>query len=200
MTQQKIKIGLVVSGASGSILALQALRLLKELSVDNPGLSSHVIITDGGKQTAALELTKPEQDELCALAGQVWNDHDLTAPMASGSNPLDGLIIVPCSVRSMSAIAYGQTDRLSTRAADVMLKERRPLVLAVRETPFHLGHLRSMQQITEMGGIIAPPLPALYLQPQSIEEMTRQSAARLLSLLPLQLGAYVSRWEPPDVE
>ncbi len=186
------KIGIIVSGASGSLLALQALRLLKSL----PNCESHAIFTKGGLRTAELELTSKQLAELDSLPDQIHQEDNLAAPMASGSNPLDGLAVIPCSIRSLTDIAYSRTDRLSIRAADVALKERRPLVLAVRESPLHLGHMRAMTQVCEMGGIIAPPVPAFYLKPETIEDMTRQSAARILSLLGLDLGEQMQRWQP----
>nr|WP_321444494.1 UbiX family flavin prenyltransferase [uncultured Cohaesibacter sp.] len=188
------KIGIVVTGASGGLLALQTLRLLKRLKQDNPQIESHAIFTEGGKRTCALELNEDLRGELYALPDNSYDDTNLAAPIASGSNALDALLFVPCSIRSLSAIAYGQTDRLSIRAADVMLKERRRLVLAVRESPLHAGHLQAMQLVTQMGGIIAPPVPAFYLHPESIEEMAEQSAARLLSALGLELGDTIKRW------
>ncbi|WP_373236084.1 UbiX family flavin prenyltransferase [Cohaesibacter celericrescens] len=196
--QSPSKIGIVISGASGSLLALQALRILKALTNKNPTLSSHLIITQGARRTAELELNASQRVELTAIADHIYDDNNLTATFASGSNPLSGLLVVPCSIRSLSAIAYSQTDRLSIRAADVMLKERRPLVLAVRETPFHAGHLQAMQLITQMGGIIAPPVPAFYLAPKSIDELAEQSAARLLALLGLDMGNWLKQWQPPS--
>lgn len=188
------KIGLVISGASGSILALEALKLLRTLADEGIDLTVHTIITDGGRQTAALELTPDDLNMLDTLPDHLHDDRDLTASIASGSNPLDALLFIPCSVRSLSAVAYSQTDRLSIRAADVMLKERRPLILAVRESPLHLGHLQAMQQATQMGGIIAPPLPAYYLKPQSVEDLARQNAARLLALAGLDMHKHLKRW------
>lgn len=193
MTETK-RIGITLSGASGSILALQALRILK----DYPSYSSHLIITDGGRKTAELELSANEQQELSSLADQIYEESNLAAPIASGSNALDAMLIAPCSIRSLSAIAYYQTDRLSTRAADVMLKERRPLVLMVRESPLHAGHLKAMSEVTQMGGIIAPPVPAFYLKPLSIEDMTFQMAARALQLCSLSMAKHLKKWENPN--
>lgn len=187
------KIGLVVSGASGSLLALHAIQLLREMNT----VTTHLIITDGGARTAELELSPQQIKDLKKSADYIHDDRDLAASIASGSNALDGLAVIPCSIRSLSAIAYSQTDRLSIRAADVMLKERKPLVLAVRETPFHAGHLQAMQLVTQMGGIIAPPVPAFYLKPQSIEQIAQQSAARLLALLGLDMSQDLKRWDHP---
>ncbi|SNZ07793.1 UbiX family flavin prenyltransferase [Cohaesibacter gelatinilyticus] len=190
MTQIR-KIGIVISGASGSILALSALRILADL----PNTESHLIVTEGGQRTLELELEPEEVSEIPYLSEKVNEEQDLAASIASGSNALDAMIILPCSIRTLSAIAYGQTDRLSIRAADVMLKERRPLVLAVRESPLHSGHLQSMQQVTQMGGIIAPPVPAYYLKPQTIEEIALQNAARVLNLAGCNVQQQLVRWE-----
>ncbi|MCT4656114.1 MAG: UbiX family flavin prenyltransferase [Cohaesibacter sp.] len=187
------KLGIVLSGASGSLLALQALRLAHSIA----DWESHLIITEGGQRTAELELNSQQRAEITALADHIHQDRDLAATIASGSNALDAMAILPCSIRSLSAIAYGQTDRLSIRAADVMLKERKPLVLAVRESPLHAGHLNAMSQVTQMGGIIAPPVPAFYLGNLSIEDMTRQMAARILQLLGLDVKDQRQAWEPP---
>lgn len=190
MTQIR-KIGIVISGASGSILALSALRILADL----PNTESHLIVTEGGQRTLELELEPEEVSEIPYLSEKVYEEQDLAASIASGSNALDAMIILPCSIRTLSAIAYGQTDRLSIRAADVMLKERRSLVLAVRESPLHSGHLQSMQQVTQMGGIIAPPVPAYYLKPQTIEEIALQNAARVLNLAGCDVQQQLVRWE-----
>lgn len=188
---RKRKIGIAISGASGSILALSALRILADL----PDYESNLIITEGGQRTLELELEPEEASEIPYLADRIHEEQDLAASIASGSNALDAMVILPCSIRSLSAIAYGQTDRLSIRAADVMLKERRPLVLAVRESPLHAGHLQSMQLVTQMGGIIAPPVPAYYLKPQTIEDIARQNAARVLNLAGCDVQEQLVRWE-----
>ncbi|SNY93666.1 4-hydroxy-3-polyprenylbenzoate decarboxylase [Cohaesibacter sp. ES.047] len=196
MTREKpTSIGIVVTGASGGLLALETLHLIQRLKEDNPALESHAIFTKGGKRTCALELSDVQRGALYSLPDKSYDDTNLAAPIASGSNTLDALLFVPCSIRSLSAIAYSQTDRLSIRAADVMLKERRRLVLAVRESPLHAGHLQSMLTVSQMGGIIAPPVPAFYLQPESVEDMAKQTAARLLMLLGLDLGEHMKRWE-----
>jgi 4-hydroxy-3-polyprenylbenzoate decarboxylase len=192
--QPNKKIGLVVTGASGSLLGLYAMKQLNALKDHGAAIETHLIITAGGDTTARLELTEDQRQELEAGADHCHNDHDLSASIASGSNPLNGLLFAPCSIRSLAAIAYCQTDRLSIRAADVMLKERRKLVLAVRETPLHLGHIQAMEQVTRMGGIIAPPVPAFYLKPASLEEMIEQSATRLLSQFDLDVSPILQRW------
>ncbi|WP_321340120.1 UbiX family flavin prenyltransferase [uncultured Cohaesibacter sp.] len=192
--QDSKKIGLVVTGASGSLLGLHAMKLMQALKESGQPLEIHLLVTAGGETTAKLELTEAQFNELKACADHCHDDHNLAASIASGSNPLDGLLFAPCSIRSLAAIAYCQTDRLCIRAADVMLKERRKLVLAVRETPLHLGHIQAMEQVTRMGGIIAPPVPAFYLKPESIETMLEQSAARLLSQLDMDVSSILQRW------
>nr|WP_321459123.1 UbiX family flavin prenyltransferase [uncultured Cohaesibacter sp.] len=192
--QKTRKIGIVITGASGSLLGLGAMQQLHCLKEAGQSLEIHLLITAGGLTTAALELSQQQIAELDGLADHRHDDHDLAASIASGSNPLDGLLFAPCSIRSMAAIAYCQTDRLSIRAADVILKERRKLVLALRETPLHLGHIKAMEQVTLMGGIIAPPVPAFYLKPESIEEMIQQAAARLLSHFDLDVSPIMQRW------
>ena len=195
MKTETKQIGLVISGASGSILALETLRLLHKLLEVGADLRIHTIITSGAHQTAQLELAPDDYDQLKTLPHCLHDDQDMTANIASGSNALDALLFVPCSIRSLSAIAYGQTDRLSIRAADVMLKERRRLILCVRESPLHLGHLQAMQHVTQMGGVIAPPMPAFYLKPQSVDEMAQQTAARLLALADLDVNNHMLRWQ-----
>nr|WP_321456984.1 UbiX family flavin prenyltransferase [uncultured Cohaesibacter sp.] len=190
------RIGIVVTGASGSLLGLYALKQLNALKENGDLLETHLIVTSGGMTTAKLELAKHQIEELNDSADHIHDDHNLSASIASGSNPLDGLLFAPCSIRSLAAIAYCQTDRLSIRAADVMLKERRKLVLAVRETPLHLGHIQAMERVTQMGGIIAPPVPAFYLKPESLTDMIEQSAARLLSQVDLDVHSLMKRWNP----
>jgi len=176
-----------VSGASGAAYGLRVLDACREL-----GVESHLVAS----KAAALTL-KQETDltiaDLNARADVVHRLGDVGASIASGSFPALGMIVAPCSVRTMSEIATGVTSSLLTRAADVTLKERRTLVLMVRETPFHLGHLRTMVRLAEMGAIIAPPLPALYARPTTIEQLIDQSVGRALDLFGLSWGA-VRRW------
>jgi 4-hydroxy-3-polyprenylbenzoate decarboxylase len=176
-----------VSGASGAAYGVRVLDACAELGVD-----SHLVAS----RTAALTLkqeTGLTLGDLAAKAAVVYRHADVGAAIASGSFPTLGMIVAPCSVRTMSEIATGVTSSLLTRAADVTLKERRPLVLMVRETPLHLGHLRTLVRLAEMGAIIAPPLPALYAKPQTIAEMIDQSVGRALDLFGLSWGA-VRRW------
>jgi 4-hydroxy-3-polyprenylbenzoate decarboxylase len=165
-----------VSGASGIIYGVRALEALQSLDIE-----SHLIASKAAEMTLGYEM------DLSIRAFRDLADHsykmpDVGAPIASGSFQTGGMLIAPCSVRTMSEIATGVTSSLLTRAADVVLKERRRLVLMVRETPFHLGHLRTMGQLTEMGAIICPPLPAFYAKPQTIDDLVDQSVGRALDL------------------
>ena len=177
-----------VSGASGVIYGVRLLDALRDL-----GIESHLVVTRAALLTLSQE-TDLTPDDLSGRADVVHKLADVGATIASGSFRTLGMIVAPCSVRTMSEIATGVTSNLLTRAADVVLKERRPLVLMVRETPFHLGHLRTMTALTEMGAIIAPPLPAFYARPKSIEDIVDQSVGRALDLFGLDWSA-VRRWD-----
>ena len=163
-----------ISGASGAAYGVRALDALKDL-----GIESHLVISRAASLTLASELGLTPAD-LAERATSTYRVQDIGAAIASGSFKTMGMLIAPCSVRTMSEIATGVTSSLLTRAADVTLKERRPLVLMVRETPLHLGHLRTMTALAEMGATIAPPLPAFYAGPQTIEDMIDQSVGRAL--------------------
>lgn len=183
-----------ISGASGVVYGCRLLALLQGLAVE-----THLVVSRSAEMTLALE-TGLKPAELRARADVVHAIGDLAAPISSGSFRTMGMIIVPCSIRSMSEIATGVTTTLLTRAADVVLKERRRLVLAVRETPLHAGHLRTMTALAEMGAVIAPPVPAFYARPQTIEEMIDHTLGRLLDLFGLDSGT-VRRWgEAPPAE
>ena len=192
MRQDKRRPRLIVgiSGASGVAYGARLLTLLQPLPVE-----THLVVSRTAEMTLALE-TELKSAELRARADVVHAIGDLAAPIASGSFPTLGMLIVPCSVRSMSEIATGVTTTLLTRAADVVLKERRRLVLAVRETPLHTGHLRTMTSLSEMGAVIAPPVPALYAKPGTIDEMIDHTLGRLLDLFGLDSGT-VKRWREP---
>ena len=176
-----------ISGASGTAYGVAALRLLREL-----GIETDLVTTRSAMVTMAHELPL-KVGAVQKLAGTVHRIEDIGASIASGSFPTMGMLVAPCSIRSLSEIAYGITSNLLTRAADVVLKERRRLVLMVRETPLHLGHLRAMTQATEAGAIIMPPVPALYARPATIEEMVEQSVGRALDLFDIDSG-HVRRW------
>nr|WP_309486562.1 UbiX family flavin prenyltransferase [Ancylobacter mangrovi] len=176
-----------ISGASGAIYGVSALEMLRGL-----GIETHLVMTRSAQITLAHE-TRLKVAEVQALASVTYKADDIGAAISSGSFRTMGMLVVPCSIRSLSEIATGVTSGLLTRAADVVLKERRRLVLMVRETPLHLGHLRSMAQATEMGAIVMPPVPAFYARPQSIDEMVRHSVGRALDLFGLDSGT-VCRW------
>lgn len=174
-----------MTGASG---ALYGVRLLAQLQ-QTAGVETHLMISDAAALNLHHELELKRRD-IEALADHVHSVRDIGACVASGSFQSDGMIIAPCSMKTLASVAHGMCDNLITRAADVVLKERRRLVLMVRETPFNLAHLRNMTSVTEMGGIIFPPLPALYQRPQSIAEMVDQTVGRVLDLcgIPQQLA------------
>jgi 4-hydroxy-3-polyprenylbenzoate decarboxylase len=176
-----------MSGASGVVYGLRALDALGELGVER-----HLVATKAAEMTLSYE-TGLKPSALKSRADHLYKLPDVGAPIASGSFRTLGMLIAPCSVRTMSEIATGVTSTLLTRAADVVLKERRRLVLMVRETPFHLGHLRTMTQLTEMGAIIMPPLPAFYADPKSVEDIVDQSVGRALDLFDLNWRS-TKRW------
>lgn len=179
-----------VTGASGAIYAL---RLLEKLQ--RPEVESHLILSRAGEKTLYLETGKKAPD-LKALARFSWSVEDVSAPLASGSFGTDGMIIAPCSIHTMSSIACGITANLLTRAADVTLKERRRLILMVRETPLHLGHLKTMTALAEMGAIVAPPVPAFYNHPATIDDLVNSSVDRVLDLIGLP-DRSAQRWYGP---
>src|SRR5205085_1628758 len=181
-----------ISGASGAVYGAQLLALLRPLPVE-----THLVMSRSAEMTLALE-TDLKPADLRARADVVHAIGDLAAPISSGSFQTLGMILAPCSIRSMAEIATGATTTLLTRAADVVLKERRRLVLLVRETPLHTGHLRTMTALSEMGAVIAPPVPAFYAKPQNLEEMIDQTLGRILDLFGLDTGI-VRRWgEAPE--
>jgi 4-hydroxy-3-polyprenylbenzoate decarboxylase len=176
-----------ISGASGVIYGARLLQLLR-----NTDIETHLVMTKAAEVTFAHE-TSTKIAEVKALANVCHRIDDMAAPISSGSFRTMGMIIAPCSVRSMSEIASGCTTTLLTRSADVVLKERRKLVLMVRETPLHTGHLRSMTALSEMGAIIAPPVPAFYNRPESLADVIDHSVGRVLDLFEIEAGA-VKRW------
>jgi flavin prenyltransferase len=176
-----------ISGASGVIYGARLLELLRPLAVE-----THLVISRAAEVTLALE-TDLKLAAVRARADVVHGIGDMAAPISSGSFRTMGMIVAPCSIRSMAEIASGATTTLLTRAADVVLKERRRLVLVVRETPLHTGHLRTMTALSEMGAVIAPPVPAFYAKPATIAEMIDQTLGRVLDLFGLDSGT-VRRW------
>jgi flavin prenyltransferase len=182
-----------ISGASGAIYGIRFLDLLRAL----PDVETHLVISDAARRTIAEETDWALRD-VEALATRKYSDRDIGAALASGSFKTDGMVIVPCSIKSAAAVAHCLTDTLMARAADVTLKEGRPLVLVVRETPLHLGHLRVLTQLAEMGAVILPPMPAFYNRPKQIEEIVDHTLARVLDRLRLP-QSLVPEWrgEPP---
>jgi 4-hydroxy-3-polyprenylbenzoate decarboxylase len=178
-----------ISGASGS---LYGYRILEKLRA-RPGVETHLILSRAAERTAYLE-TEHTGAEFKALADHVYPFEDIGSRLASGSFLTDGMVVAPCSIQSMSAIATGMSNNLLVRAADVCLKERRRLILLVRETPFHLGHLRTMVALTEMGAIIAPPIPGFYHRPKTILDLVDHTLDRVLDLLHIPDPA-ASRWD-----
>jgi 4-hydroxy-3-polyprenylbenzoate decarboxylase len=189
--QDRLIIG--ISGASGVVYGLRALQLLR-----NAGVETHLVMTRTAELTLAYETTLKVAD-VRAAAMVVHEIDDMSAPIASGSYLTSGMIVAPCSIRSMSEIATGVTSNLLTRAADVTLKERRRLVLIVRESPLHTGHLRTMTALSEMGAIIAPPAPAFYARPQTLDDMVDFTVGRVLDLFAIA-GPPLRRWgDDPDL-
>jgi len=175
------RIVVAISGASGAIYGVQLLQALR--AVD--GAQTHLVVSDAGWLNVQQELDMPRA-EVEALADVVYPVHDVGAAIASGSFQCDGMVIAPCSMRTLAAVALGLSDNLITRAADVMLKERRRLILMVRETPLNLAHLRNMTSVTEMGGIVFPPVPGFYHRPKTINELVDHTVSRVIDLLGLQ--------------
>ena len=184
--EKRIIVG--ISGASGIVYGVRALQMLGEL-----GVETHLVMSKSAELTLHHELDM-SSSELKALASEVHAIRNVGASIASGSFITGGMLIAPCSIRTLSEIATGVTSTLLTRAADVVLKERRRLVLMVRETPLHTGHLRTMTALSEMGAIIAPPVPAFYARPESLEDMVTQGVGRVLDLFDLPVSQVV-RWQ-----
>lgn len=192
------RVVLGVSGASGAIIALKVAELLSTKS----SVETHLVVSSAAERTLRHEAGPAALMRLKSLCG-VWHENeDIGAPIASGSFRVRGMIVAPCSMRSLAAIASGNTDNLLTRTADVQLKERRRLVLLTRETPLHLGHLRNMTAVTEMGAIVMPPVPAFYHRPTSVDEIVDHISARAIDLLDLPIPPLANAWQGdiPDAE
>ena len=180
-----------ISGASGAIYGVRLLQVLRDVA----GVETHLVMSQAARQTLSLETDYSLRD-VQALADVVHDTRDIAASISSGSFKTAGMIILPCSIKTLSGIVHSYTDSLVTRAADVVLKERRPLVLAVRETPLHLGHLRLMTQAAELGAIIMPPVPAFYHRPQSLDDVINQTVNRVLDQFDIELPADLFiRWQ-----
>jgi 4-hydroxy-3-polyprenylbenzoate decarboxylase len=188
MTPAPRRIVVAISGASGAAYGVRLLQALK----DAGGVCTHLVVSHAGWRNIALE--RPGAvDEVRSLADAVHGVDDVGAAIASGSFRAHGMAVAPCSMRSLAAIAHGLGDNLITRAADVMLKERRRLVLMVRESPLNLAHLRNMVAVTEMGAVVCPPVPAFYLAPRTVQDIVDQAVARVLDLLDVE-HALAPRW------
>lgn len=180
-----------ISGASGAIYGVRLLQVLRNV----PGVETHLVMSQAARQTLSLETDLSLRD-VQALADVVHDARDIAASISSGSFKTAGMVILPCSIKTLSGIVNSYTDTLVTRAADVMLKERRPLVLCVRETPLHLGHLRLMTQAAELGAVIMPPVPAFYHRPQSLDDVINQTVNRVLDQFDIDLPEDLfTRWQ-----
>ncbi|MBF8178528.1 MAG: UbiX family flavin prenyltransferase [Burkholderiaceae bacterium] len=187
-TQHRKRLIIAITGATGVIYGIRLLQVLRDIA----SVETHLLISEAGVLNLHQELDMKRKD-VEALADVVHNVRDVGAAIASGSFQSDGMIIAPCSMKTLAAVAHGFSDNLISRAADVVLKERRRLVLMVRETPFNLAHLRNMTAVTEMGGIIFPPLPGFYHRPASIAEMVDHTTGRVLDLFDIQ-HSLTPRW------
>lgn len=187
----------IVVGISGSTGAIYGVRLLEVLH-GSPDIETHLVVSEPAKQTIAYEVGR-DPAEVLALASVVYDHRDIGAAISSGSFPTDGMVIAPCSIKSLSAVANSFNDNLLTRAADVTLKERRKLVMVVRETPLHRGHLRLMLEVTENGGVILPPMPSFYHKPKTVDDIVNHTVQRVLDQFGIEKGLF-QRWTgtPPD--
>lgn len=185
--QNRPRLIIGVSGASGAVYAVRTLEILREMDVE-----THLVVSQAGRMTLNYE-TGMSYADLSALASHHYGAQDVGAPISSGSFRTLGMFVVPCSMKTLSEVAYGVTDGLLSRAADVVMKERRRLVLMVRETPLHTGHLRAMTAASESGAVIYPPVPAFYSEPKTIEELVDQTVTRALDLFDLD-APQTKRW------
>ena len=186
--QRPRRIVVAITGATGAVYGVRLLERLRAI----PGVETHLVISDAASLTLHQEVGLQRRD-VEALAHVVHKNREIGASIASGSFQTDGMVIAPCSMKTLAAVAHGLSDNLIARAADVILKERRRLVLMVRETPFNLAHLRNMTAVTEMGGIVFPPLPSFYNNPGSIGEMVDHTVARVIDLLGIE-NELAPRW------
>jgi 4-hydroxy-3-polyprenylbenzoate decarboxylase len=201
--EQRLVVG--ISGASGAIYGIRLLEVLRAV----PSVETHLVISPAARQTITLETDQTPAD-VEALADAVYRHRDIAAAISSGSYRTIGMVVIPCSIKTLSAVACSASDDLLARAADVTLKERRRLVLVVRETPLHLGHLRLMAQAAEIGATIMPPVPAFYHRPHTLDDLINQTVNRVLDQLGIELpedlfarwegaGSEVSRGKVPEV-
>lgn len=189
---QRLIVG--VSGASGVIYAIRLLEVLRQV----PEVETHLVMSPSARQTIALE-TEYNVKEVEALADEVYRFNDIAASIASGSFKTIGMVVIPCSMKTLSGIVHSFSDNLLLRAADVVLKDRRRLVIVPRETPLHLGHLRLLVQVAEMGAVVMPPLPAFYHRPRTLDDIINQTVNRVLDLFDIELPADLfQRWMSPE--
>jgi len=186
----KPRLIVAITGASGAVYGVRMLQALRAAGT----CETHLVISSSGVMTAQQELDMRRAD-IEALADVVHNVKDIGATIASGSFRSAGMVVAPCSMKTLASIAHGLADNLVSRAADVILKERRRLVLVARETPLNLAHLRNMTSVTEMGGIVFPPVPAFYTRPDSLDDIVDHTVGRLLDLFDLPHQGLVRRWE-----
>jgi 4-hydroxy-3-polyprenylbenzoate decarboxylase len=193
MAVKRIIVG--ISGSSGIVYGIRLLEILRDVS----NVETHLVMSGAAKRTMALE-TDYSMEAVEALADYLYRPKDIAAAISSGSYKTTGMVVAPCSMKTLSGIANSYADNLLLRSADVALKDRRRLVLVVRETPLHLGHLRLMTQVTEMGAVVLPPVPAFYHRPRTIQDIVDHTVNRVLDLLDIELeNDLVERWQgPPD--
>jgi 4-hydroxy-3-polyprenylbenzoate decarboxylase len=187
------RIIVAITGASGALYGVRTLEILRSLSIE-----THLVVSDAARRMMERECGRSAEDA-GALASQTYSPDDIRAPIASGSFPADGMIVAPCSIKTLSAVANSYTSDLISRAADVCLKEGRPLALLVRESPLHLGHLRLMTQAAETGAVICPPIPIFYGHPQTVREIVDASVGRALARMGIENDFY-PRWDGVDPE
>ncbi len=184
----------IVVGLAGSSSPIYGIRTLEALK--QAGVETHLVVSDGAKKTIPLE-ARATVEQVQSLATVVYDNHDLAASISSGSFPTDGMIVAPCSMKTLAAIAYSFSQDLLVRAADVTLKERRKLVLVPRETPLHLGHLRNMVRATELGAVILPPVPAFYHAPKTVDDLINQTVGKVLDQFHIEHNLF-RRWGAPE--
>ena len=189
MDEQK-RIVVAITGASGSIYGIRLLQLLREQGE----IETHLVISPAGRRTLVHETDYTAAD-LEALADVVYGYRDIGAPLASGSFLTHGMVVCPCSIRTLSALALSAADNLITRAGDVTLKEGRPLVAVLRETPLHLGHLRLAARLTEIGGVVMPPVPGFYNRPETVADIVDETVGRVLARLGMPVEGLVEEWQ-----
>ena len=192
MNHQRVVLG--ISGASGAAIGVRIAELLCRM----PDVETHLIVSPAARRTLAIEIGPDAISHLESCVAKRHPSEDIGAEIASGSVPTAGMIIAPCSMRTLSSIASGIADSLMVRAADVHLKERRPLVLVARESPLHLGHLRAMATVTEFGAIVVPPVPAFYLRPERLSDIVEQIALRVIGLLRLRNAPQPQSWSASE--